>query len=92
NLLLQIGNEVITVANFFINDGVSVYALDGIQFADGTQWDVDTIKAIISGVSIQESGYESLAQSLTTFGGESYSSAGDTPITLNDTLHWNDTM
>ncbi|WP_199878782.1 hypothetical protein, partial [Pseudoalteromonas sp. T1lg88] len=29
NLLLQIGNEVITVANFFINDGVSVYALDG---------------------------------------------------------------
>ncbi|MCU7935152.1 MAG: calcium-binding protein [Candidatus Thiodiazotropha sp. (ex Dulcina madagascariensis)] len=43
-LTLDSGGETITVTNYFIGDGVG-YALDAIEFADGTQWDIDHIKA-----------------------------------------------
>ncbi len=39
---------MITVSNYFHygdGDGAGGYALDAIEFADGTSWDVDTVKA-----------------------------------------------
>ncbi len=47
DLMLTIGaaGEVITVSNYFHGDGAGGYALDAIEFADGTSWDVDTVKA-----------------------------------------------
>ncbi|AUZ84679.1 calcium-binding protein [Methylophaga nitratireducenticrescens] len=49
NLLLTIGltGEVITVSNYFHGDGTSGYALNAIEFADGTVWDVDEVKALV---------------------------------------------
>ncbi|MFC6921392.1 calcium-binding protein [Microbulbifer taiwanensis] len=46
NLLLTIGatGEVITVSNYFNSDGAGGYALNTIEFVDGTAWDVDTVK------------------------------------------------
>lgn len=37
--------DVLTVSQFFVNDGSSPYAVDAIVFADGAVWDVATIKA-----------------------------------------------
>ncbi len=47
DLHLTIGStgEVITVWNYFSGDGAGGYALNAIEFADGTSWDVDTVKA-----------------------------------------------
>ncbi len=47
NLRLTIGStgEVITVSDYFHGDGAGGYALNAIEFADGTSWDVDTVKA-----------------------------------------------
>ena len=47
DLHLTIGStgEVIAVQNYFFRDGASVYVLNAIEFADGTSWDVDTVKA-----------------------------------------------
>ncbi|WP_143735408.1 calcium-binding protein, partial [Microbulbifer mangrovi] len=49
NLLLTVGTtgEVITVSNYFLGDGTSGYALDAIEFADGTEWDIDAVKAMV---------------------------------------------
>jgi Ca2+-binding RTX toxin-like protein len=38
-------NDVLTVSQFFVDDGSSPYAVDQIIFANGTVWDVATIKA-----------------------------------------------
>ncbi|MEW8030127.1 MAG: calcium-binding protein [Candidatus Thiodiazotropha sp.] len=42
NLLLRLGDgtEVVTVLDYFLDGGESPYALDRIEFADGTAWDV----------------------------------------------------
>ncbi len=47
DLHLTIGStgEVITVSDYFRDDGAGGYALNAIEFADGTSWDVDTVKA-----------------------------------------------
>ena len=47
DLRLTIGStgEVVTVSNYFRGDGAGGYALNAIEFADGTSWDVDTVKA-----------------------------------------------
>ena len=41
-LILQSTGEVITVQDFFSD---SAYELDAVEFADGTRWDTDTLKA-----------------------------------------------
>jgi Ca2+-binding RTX toxin-like protein len=38
-------SDVLTVSQFFLSDGASPYAVDQISFADGTVWDIATIKA-----------------------------------------------
>ena len=49
NLLLTLQNtgEVITVQSYFHNDGTGGYALNTIEFADGTVWDIDTVKSLV---------------------------------------------
>jgi hypothetical protein len=50
DLLLTIGatGEVVTVSTYFYNDGAGGYALDAIEFADGTSWDVATVQALVT--------------------------------------------
>ncbi len=49
DLLLTIGatGEVVTVSTYFHQDGAGGYALNAIEFADGTSWDVATVKAMM---------------------------------------------
>uniref|UniRef100_UPI00130056E6 calcium-binding protein n=1 Tax=Peristeroidobacter agariperforans TaxID=268404 RepID=UPI00130056E6 len=50
NLILKIAGttDQVTIQNYFNNDGVSTrtYAVEQIRFADGTTWDVATVKAM----------------------------------------------
>jgi Ca2+-binding RTX toxin-like protein len=50
DLLLTIGatGEVVTVSTYFYQDGAGGYALDAIEFADGTSWDVATVQALVT--------------------------------------------
>ncbi|WP_422466858.1 calcium-binding protein [Endozoicomonas sp. ALC013] len=46
DLLLHIGDDQsVRVRNYFLLDAATNYAVDTINFADGTQWDVETVKA-----------------------------------------------
>ncbi|WP_422450650.1 calcium-binding protein [Endozoicomonas sp. ALB091] len=47
DLLIKIDGDAqsIRVRNYFNNDATSGYAVDRIEFADGTVWDIDTVKA-----------------------------------------------
>ncbi|WP_422463575.1 calcium-binding protein [Endozoicomonas sp. ALB115] len=47
DLLIKIDGDAqsIRVRNYFNNDATSGYAVDRIEFADGTIWDIDTVKA-----------------------------------------------
>ena len=49
NLLLTVQStgEVITVSSYFHGDGAGGYALNAIEFADGTVWDIDTVKGLV---------------------------------------------
>lgn len=49
NLLLTVASsgEVITVQSYFNGDAAGGYALDAIEFADGTVWDIDTVKDLV---------------------------------------------
>ncbi|KXS47899.1 MAG: calcium binding hemolysin protein, partial [Marinobacter sp. T13-3] len=49
NLLLTVlsTGEVITVQSYFYDDGAGGYALDTIEFSDGTVWDIDTVKDLV---------------------------------------------
>src|SRR5690606_3542416 len=49
SLLLTVGStgEVITVSGYFSQDGTSGHALNAIEFADGTTWDLETLKALV---------------------------------------------
>ena len=40
-------DEVITVYHHFYRDGAGGYALNAIEFADGTSWDVARIKTLV---------------------------------------------
>ncbi|MCM8921806.1 MAG: hypothetical protein LC540_17340 [Candidatus Thiodiazotropha sp.] len=44
-LILADSGESITIHNYFLDGGTSEYALDLIEFSDGTQWDIDQVKA-----------------------------------------------
>ncbi|MBP7113693.1 MAG: calcium-binding protein, partial [Nitrosomonas sp.] len=47
-LTVQSTGEVITVANNFYESGSSaIYALDAIEFSDGTSWDMATLKQMV---------------------------------------------
>ena len=47
NLILSIAGttDTLTVANFFVGDGTGGYAIEQMNFADGTFWDLAAIKA-----------------------------------------------
>jgi Ca2+-binding RTX toxin-like protein len=49
NLLLTVVStgEVITVQSYFYDDGAGGYALDTIEFSDGTLWDIETVKGLV---------------------------------------------
>ena len=49
NLILSIAGttDKITVSGYFVGDAAGGYQLDSIHFADGTAWDVDTIKSMV---------------------------------------------
>ncbi|MES2205501.1 MAG: calcium-binding protein, partial [Pseudomonadota bacterium] len=54
DLLLQIkkSTDKLTVRNYFTNDGKGGYQVDQIKFADGTLWNVDTVKSkVIAGTA-----------------------------------------
>jgi Ca2+-binding RTX toxin-like protein len=48
NLWLYIGDrvDILSVIGYFYNDGASAWKVEEIRFADGTVWDVDTVKAM----------------------------------------------
>ncbi|NOQ79063.1 MAG: hypothetical protein GQ546_06645, partial [Gammaproteobacteria bacterium] len=46
-LTLQSTSEVITVNNYFNGDAAGGYALNAIEFSDGTVWDIDTVKTLV---------------------------------------------
>ena len=87
DLHLTIGStgEVITVSNYFRGDGAGGYALDAIEFADGTSWDVDTVKAkVLQGTDGDET--------MTGFASDDVMNGGDGNDTIwgedgDDTLH-----
>lgn len=39
--------DKLTISNYFYSDGNSAYGLDQIRFADGTVWDLDTLKPVV---------------------------------------------
>ncbi|WP_241090048.1 calcium-binding protein [Pseudomonas viridiflava] len=45
-LSLENATDRITISGYFQNDGVTPYALEKIRFADGTEWNLDQIKAL----------------------------------------------
>jgi Ca2+-binding RTX toxin-like protein len=49
NLLLTVAStgEIITVQSYFSGDAAGGYALDAIEFADGTVWDIDAVKGLV---------------------------------------------
>jgi Ca2+-binding RTX toxin-like protein len=46
-LSLAGSTDRITVSNYFSADGTSAYRLDEVRFAEGTVWNIDTVKAIV---------------------------------------------
>lgn len=44
-LTLASTGEVITVQSYFSSDGYSAYRLEAIEFADGTSWGIEDVKA-----------------------------------------------
>lgn len=58
DLVLSINNtdESITLSSYFLNDATSSYVVEQIVFADGTIWDINTIKAkVLQGTDEAES-------------------------------------
>lgn len=57
-LRLKDSNDRVEVAQFFSGDGYGGYAIDEVQFADGTVWSIDDIKAkVIVGTDGDDSLY-----------------------------------
>ncbi|WP_299587786.1 calcium-binding protein [uncultured Microbulbifer sp.] len=84
NLLLTIQStgEVINIQRYFVGDGYGGYAVNSIEFADGTTWNVDTIKqqVIVPSETADEIwGYDATADTLEGLGGNDalYGQAGD---------------
>ncbi|MEW8087775.1 MAG: calcium-binding protein, partial [Candidatus Thiodiazotropha endolucinida] len=46
-LYLNGTNDRIRVNNYFSNDATDKYAVDEVRFADGTVWDIDTVKTLV---------------------------------------------
>ena len=83
-LTIQSTDEVITVQSYFHQDGGSAYALNAIEFTDGTRWDVDAVKALVQQASIANDSLYGYAENDTLDG-----------LGGNDTLHGatgNDTL
>ncbi|OUM04565.1 calcium-binding protein, partial [Pseudomonas syringae] len=45
-LSLKNATDRVTISGYFQNDGVTPYALEKIRFTDGTEWNLDQIKAL----------------------------------------------
>jgi Ca2+-binding RTX toxin-like protein len=96
-LTLSESGETITLYNYFLDGGNSEYALDSIEFADGTQWDMDYVKAQVGrGTSGDDNlnGY-SVADTLEGLAGNDtlYGMSGDDTLlggTGNDLLYGGD--
>jgi len=41
----QVSGDSLRVQNYFTTDGASSYVVENLKFADGTVWDVTTVKA-----------------------------------------------
>jgi Ca2+-binding RTX toxin-like protein len=50
NLVLSIvgTTDKLTVSNYFLTDGVNTYAVEAVKFADGTTWNIDALKNIVT--------------------------------------------
>ena len=50
NLVLSIvgTTDKLTVSSYFLTDGVNTYAVEAIKFADGTTWNVEALKNIVT--------------------------------------------
>jgi Ca2+-binding RTX toxin-like protein len=50
NLILTLsgGADRVKVVNYFYNDGLSDYHLEGVRFADGTIWELEQIKVMVA--------------------------------------------
>ncbi|MGD7110039.1 calcium-binding protein, partial [Ralstonia pseudosolanacearum] len=46
-LSLRNGSDKITVQSYFYSDASGPYRIDQVRFADGTSWDVATVKALV---------------------------------------------
>ena len=75
-LTLQSTGEVITVSNYFNSDAAGGYALNAIEFSDGTLWNIDTVKTLVQQGSAGNDSLYGYADNDTLFGGEA-----------NDMLH-----
>ncbi|MEW8073547.1 MAG: calcium-binding protein [Candidatus Thiodiazotropha sp.] len=45
NLIITVGSNEITVISYFLNEGISQYTLNAIEFADGTSWNYEDVLA-----------------------------------------------
>jgi Ca2+-binding RTX toxin-like protein len=78
NLIVKINGttDQVTVSNYFVSDGVNAqgYAVEQIRFADGSAWDIATVKAkAITGTDSSQTltGYAS-ADTINALGGTDY--------------------
>lgn len=78
-LLLAGSTDKVTVSGFFTSDGTSAYKLEEIRFADGTIWDVATVKRL---ALLGTAGNDSL----TGYASDDLISAGEG----NDVIYGND--
>ncbi|MEQ1738789.1 MAG: calcium-binding protein [Methyloglobulus sp.] len=76
NLVLSISGSTdkITVSNYFLNDGNNTALVEAIKFADGTVWNLETVKLLVlqgTGATETLQGYVT-ADTLNGFGGNDY--------------------
>ncbi|WP_310742437.1 calcium-binding protein, partial [Ideonella azotifigens] len=90
NLILSIvgSSDKVTVTSYFSADGTSNYRLELITFADGTSWDIATVKALaITGSSdVDYLTAYATADVITTLGGNDtvYARSGDDTVSGGD--------
>ena len=99
NLVLSISGSTdkLTVSNYFLNDGNNTAFVEAIKFADGTVWNLETVKLLVlqgTGAAETLQGYVT-ADNLNGFGGNDYlyGRAGNDSLnggTENDYLYGED--